>query len=165
MNKKGQEEWMPRIFMIIILVFILTVLVLFSVSCTKSEREITGISKSSVSIDLLNYLRTPILLEGKQQTMTDLIIISVNKNNYQDLELATKNSIGEYYSNNFKVCCWGIEIISNNKKEIKSNVCGYGEARNIISEAKVSDKIKIRLSLSKETYLTSGISTKRCIVQ
>ncbi len=99
-------------FILIIIVFFL----LFSIQkCSgPSEREIiSSFEENNAEIILLNYLRTPILVEGKELNFAELItLISIDKEKYKNIFYQETE---KFFRNLDFIKGWQIKIIEEKK--------------------------------------------------
>ena len=107
MNKKSQIPMLWNVFALITLFIIIVVfwfLLIFETAKPGIEKQVISAEKiNEENLILLNYLRTPVKVneENKVMTIADLIILSIQNNNYEILE----NKTGELFdiNNNYWV--------------------------------------------------------------
>src|SRR3989344_7547042 len=81
------DFWMYIVFVLVVIVFYL----IFSVSKDVTDKQITGIDSSINSYtDLINYLKTPVVVDGTETNIAGLIRLWQNepdrdKDNYKDI--------------------------------------------------------------------------------
>src|SRR3989344_7609819 len=92
--KKGQSEGIGIVFAILFLTLIIFIaMILFVANRGKiGEEKLNSIKISENNLLLLNYLRTPVIYEGENILISDLIVLK-NKNK---IEEESKNILNKY---------------------------------------------------------------------
>jgi len=88
MNKKAQEMAIYGVFALIFIILLLVVYWMFFVIPTSKfnpvKETLVDKENSNFNLLLLNYLRTPVVLEGNKLQMSDLIRLSLISQQYDD---------------------------------------------------------------------------------
>ncbi len=98
MNKKSQSEIILNVFALIVLFIVILIfwfLLAFEVAKPGIEKQVINAQENNEgNLILINYLRTPVEVEidkkNKTINIADLIILSIQKNNYEILDKKTK---------------------------------------------------------------------------
>ncbi|MBS1267040.1 MAG: hypothetical protein MAG795_01011 [Candidatus Woesearchaeota archaeon] len=136
MNKKGfYTDYIPDIiswaaYVLIFILFVILFTIRFSgcknLGDTRSEHELIGKFEGSLNKNqiLLSFLKTKVQINERDKTIAELIIISMQEDNFDVFESVFKETIGEYDSlANSK--CSQITIIYQNKiiKTVTTESC------------------------------------------
>ena len=103
--KKGQYEGIGIVFAILLLTLIIFIAMLLFVANRGKigEEKLNSIKISENNLLLLNYLRTPVIYEGEDILMSDLIVLK-NKNK---IEEESKNILDKYCTSK---CVWKLTL-------------------------------------------------------
>ena len=95
--KKGHASYLMLVYgLAILVVTLLLAALMFSARNPFSGKEEIRVN-SDVEVDLLNYVRTPLGIDGQSFTMADLIVYSYYKKDFSKVEEYTKNLLNPVY--------------------------------------------------------------------
>jgi hypothetical protein len=160
-NKKAQLQIPGAIvdfyaiiaFVLVILIFIL---LFFIRGCTSENRTSAEIQVGVENIDgnriMLNYLRTPVIVDGNEMTMADLIVLYKSDSNFRPrLRTNTQNILGRIYSQCFVLCIDDTKFEFNDCTEYRTSCRGIRQAIPYPDQP-----IDIRLDIDPEVLSMEG---------
>mgnify|MGYP001606623070 CR=1 FL=1 len=96
--RKGQASYLMLVYgFVILVVTLLLTAFMFSVRNPFVGKEEVG-TNADAEINLLNYARTHVIIDGLSFTMADLIIYSYSKEDFSNVEEYTKNLLNPVYN-------------------------------------------------------------------
>jgi hypothetical protein len=111
------DFWAYLVWVLVIIVFILA-FTLKSCSDGAAENKILKEAKSSLepNIILMNYLRTPVIVHGKEMNMADLIVIRIEDSNYDhQLRQESEKILTPLYQAPY---FWGIKVFDERNSQL-----------------------------------------------
>jgi hypothetical protein len=115
--------------------FVLVIIIFYLVFYFGAERLEYNPKSISVESDaglvLLNIMRTPV---DSESNIADLLVKSVQKNNFGDFEARVKPILQDYFTSNFDECQWRLQIskASQTLYELETDSCTYEIIKNRI---------------------------------
>jgi hypothetical protein len=111
------DFWAYIVWVLVILVFVL----LFAFQgCTGDAAENKKLEEAKSNLEpniiLMNYLRTPIIVQGKNMSIADLIVIRINNRNYdQQLRQESEKILTPMYQAPY---FWGIKVFDERRSKV-----------------------------------------------
>ena len=123
MNRKGQYEIPLYIFGLILIFIYLLILFIFSFVVGSFGETLEEVSFTDTQINLVSYLRSPVLFLGENFTMQELLVYSYYTEDYSIFDEETNKIFNELYPKKESCVTWNMHIfLQPDRKEVHSIV-------------------------------------------